>query len=73
MENHSVLQQSPGRSVAALPLLGLVFLWMPAPSADRAWLPLLLVGVWLVALGVFTLLNYLRMNPRSQTPEGIRA
>jgi hypothetical protein len=56
-----------------LALTGLVSLWVDVPAALLGWLPFLLAGGWLVALGAYTLVNYLRMNPYPRTPDGVKA
>jgi hypothetical protein len=56
-----------------LALTGLAFLWIDLPEALLAWTPFLLAGVWLLALGSYTLVGYLRMNPYPPTAEGVKA
>jgi hypothetical protein len=60
-------------SALILALTGLPFLWVDVPAALQGRLPFLLAGGWLVAQGVCTLVNYLRMNPYPQTAEGVKA
>ena len=60
-------------SALILALTGLVFLWVDVSEPLQRPLPLLLAGGWLVAEGVCTLVNYLRMNPYPRTAEGVRA
>ncbi|HWQ53093.1 MAG TPA: hypothetical protein VN442_05375 [Bryobacteraceae bacterium] len=59
-------------SVLVLGLMGLVFLWVDVPLLVQPSLPLLLVGLWLVAQGGETLIKYLRGNRGPQIPEGNR-
>jgi hypothetical protein len=60
-------------SALILALTALVFLWVDVPPIPRGLLPIPLAGAWLVAQGVWTLVNYLRANPSPRTPEGVRA
>jgi hypothetical protein len=60
-------------SALILALTGLVFLWVDVPAPLQRVLPILLAGGWLVAEGVCTLVNYLRMNPYPRIAEGVRA
>ncbi len=57
-------------SALVLGLMGLVFLWVDVPFLLEPSLPLLLVGLWLVAHGGATLIQYLRENPYPHIPEG---
>jgi hypothetical protein len=50
-------------SALILALTGLVFLWVDVPAPLQRSLPSLLAGGWLVGQGVYTLVDYLRMNP----------
>jgi hypothetical protein len=59
-------------SALLLGLMGLVFLWVRVPPLLPLSLPLLIVGLWLVALGGGTLIGYLRENPLPQYSEGGR-
>jgi hypothetical protein len=62
-------------STAILALAGLPFLWVDLPTAVfRVW-PTLLVGLWLLAEGAYTLVHYLRANPRppAAAEQGVRA
>ena len=56
-----------------LALTGLPFLWVNVPAALPGGLPFLLAGGWLVGQGVYTLVNYLRMNPYPVAAEGAHA
>jgi hypothetical protein len=56
-------------SVVLLGLMGLVFLWVDVPLFLQPSLPLLLVGLWLVAQGGGTLFKYLHENRYPQIPE----
>ena len=59
-------------SVALIALAGMLSpLWeLPAPS--RQFVPLLVGGVWLLAHGGWTLIGYLRANPRVRSLENAR-
>jgi hypothetical protein len=59
-------------SALILGLMALVFLWVDVPSLRQPWLPLLLVGLWLLAQGGWTLINYLLENPYPRVSEGAR-
>jgi hypothetical protein len=59
-------------SALILGLMGLVFLWVDVPLLLQPSLPLLLVGLWLVAQGGETLIRYLRENRYPQVPESAR-
>jgi hypothetical protein len=59
-------------SAAALGFMALPFLWVDARPLIQRWLPLLLVGVWLVALGSLTLIKYVHENPYPRGAEGAR-
>jgi uncharacterized membrane protein HdeD (DUF308 family) len=56
-----------------LALTGLVFFLADVPPLMQPLLCFLLVGGWLVAQGLWTLLQYLRAHPSTRTPEGVRA
>jgi hypothetical protein len=60
------------RSALVLGLMGLVALWVDVPPLLQPSLPLLLVGLWLVAQGGRTLINYLRQNPFPRVSGGTR-
>jgi hypothetical protein len=59
-------------SALVLGLMGLVFLWVDVPPSLQPLLPFLLLGLWLVAQGGWTLINYLHGNPYPQASEGAR-
>jgi hypothetical protein len=63
----------PWWSVLFLALTGAPFLWINVPATLQLTLPFLLVGVWLLAQGVYALFEYLRANPYPRTAEGVRA
>ncbi len=60
-------------SALILALTGALLLWLDVPPLVQPLLLPLLAGVWLVAQGACTLVGYLRANPYSRTPEGVRA
>ncbi|MEN6534655.1 MAG: hypothetical protein ABFD89_13385 [Bryobacteraceae bacterium] len=60
-------------STLVLGLTGLVSLLADVPPLLQPLLPLLLVGLWLVGQGGWTLINYLRQNPQPRISEGVRA
>ena len=60
-------------SALILALAGLVFFGVDVPAPLQGPLPFLLAGGWLVAQGLRTLVNYLRMNPYPAAAEGVKA
>jgi hypothetical protein len=56
-----------------LALLGLAPLLTEVPGTLQPMLLYLLVGLWLVAQGAWTLVNYLRTNPYPTTAQGVQA
>ena len=60
-------------SALILALSGPLFLLVDVPMDLNRSLPLMLVGVWLLAEGAYSLLRYLRENPSPRTGEGVRA
>jgi hypothetical protein len=68
--NRSLEHPYPWQSALILALTGPVILWVGVPALLQPPVPVLLVGAWLAAQGVQTLVNYLRTNPYPHTPEG---
>jgi hypothetical protein len=71
--NRSSERPYPWWSAIILALTGPVFLRVDVPPTLQRSLPFLLAGGWLLALGVYTLVDYLRMNPYPRTVEGAKA
>ncbi len=63
----------PWWSALILAATGPAFLWVDVPQGLQRSLPFLLAGGWLVGLGAYTLVNYLRMNPYPVAAEGVKA
>ncbi len=57
------------RAVVALPAISAPFFFMDAPPPVQEWLPLLLTGLWLTALGALQLIRYLRANSIADSTE----
>jgi hypothetical protein len=70
--NRSSEHPYPWRATLVLGLMGLLSLWENVPPLLRPFLPLLLVASWLLALGGWTLVHYLRENPVPRVSEGAR-
>jgi hypothetical protein len=68
--NRSLEHPYPWWSALILALTGPVILWVGVPALLQPPVPVLLVGAWLAAQGVQTLVKYLRTNPYPHTPEG---
>jgi hypothetical protein len=61
------------RSALILALTGLVFIWVEVAAPLQRSLPWLLAGGWLVGQGVYTLVDFLRENPRPGAAGGAAA
>jgi hypothetical protein len=59
-------------SAAAIAAGGAVSLVWELPRKSLVYMPLLIGGVWLLAHGVWSLVIYLRNNPRIRVLEGVR-
>ena len=57
------------RAVLPLALAGILAAFLDVPPHSRQFLPLVIGGVWLLALGAWTLIRYLHTYPKRQALE----
>lgn len=69
LANRHFERPHPLGAAVALALTGLPFVWVTIPTPLQGPLPFFLLGPWLCALGIHTLIPYLRANRLPDTKE----